>query len=183
MVVIASFYFALCNGLCYPVTMAHIELHGKYGEGKVALVDDELLEWLSRYNWTCTYHGYARATVDRKNTAMHRLVVGLDKIPRGKHVDHINRIRLDNRRENLRIVSPEQNTLNSRGPFNPGYTPTEEDKKRWEEKAARTRALRRKRRMPKPEPRVEPVPPEYIPWLGINDVPTPGIKPRFQPPG
>lgn len=40
---------------------------------------------------------------------MHRLVAGT---PKGMDTDHINRIKLDNRRANLRVVTHHINTLN-----------------------------------------------------------------------
>jgi hypothetical protein len=45
------------------------------------------------------------------NVKMHRLIMNP---PEGMHVDHINGDGLDNRRENLRIVTPQQNCANSR---------------------------------------------------------------------
>lgn len=42
---------------------------------------------------------------------MHRLIMNA---PEGMHVDHINGDGLDNRRENLRIVTPQLNQANSR---------------------------------------------------------------------
>ncbi len=41
---------------------------------------------------------------------MHRLIMNP---PKGMEVDHINGNRLDNRRENLRIVTSQQNKMNS----------------------------------------------------------------------
>ncbi len=44
---------------------------------------------------------------------MHRVILGLEKGD-GFIVDHINRNTLDNRRGNLRIVTPSQNRMNSK---------------------------------------------------------------------
>lgn len=53
---------------------------------------------------------------DRVTVMVHRmayvLVTGED-IPVGKYIDHINRVRSDNRWENLRLCSHQQNLLNS----------------------------------------------------------------------
>ena len=47
----------------------------------------------------------------RKTYKMHRLILNAED---GMHVDHINGDGLDNRRENLRLVTPQQNQANSR---------------------------------------------------------------------
>ena len=81
--------------------------------GEVSLVDDEDFEWLSKYHWHISV-GYAATTMviekgKYKKKLMHRLIM---KEPEGKEIDHINRNRLDNRKENLRIVNSKQNSWN-----------------------------------------------------------------------
>ena len=58
-------------------------------------------------------NGYARVKIGRRYAMAHRLVVALviGKWPDG-HVDHKNGDKLDNRIENLRIVTPGQNSQN-----------------------------------------------------------------------
>lgn len=60
--------------------------------------------------WLGCTGGYASTRIDGKNELIHRLVVGAKK---GQIVDHINRNKLDNRKENLRIVTRQQNIVNS----------------------------------------------------------------------
>lgn len=87
-------------------------------QGKFAKVDDEDYEWIIKRSWSLLKNGYARAGthkyVDGKRTAihmyMHREIM---KAPAGKQVDHINGDRLDNRKENLRIVESKQNNYNA----------------------------------------------------------------------
>jgi hypothetical protein len=85
-------------------------------QGKVALVDDEDYEWLSKYKWYYHHQGYASTYYkvgfyDYKNPLMHRLILGvLDNLQ--VQVDHINGNKLDNRRENIRIVDQATNSKN-----------------------------------------------------------------------
>lgn len=76
-------------------------------QGYVTLVDDADYEWLSRWKWH--YHGGYAERGD--GVLMHREITDC---PAGKEVDHINHDPLDNRRENLRVVTRWQNMLNRR---------------------------------------------------------------------
>ena len=102
--------------LVYIGTMSkEIEL----SRGQVALVDDADYEVLSGVRWYAsrgrfnkTYYACRRGMVyqgRRLHVMMHRLIVGA---PTGMVVDHINHDGLDNRRENLRVVTQRQNLLN-----------------------------------------------------------------------
>lgn len=90
-----------------------IELTGKYGIDKVMLVSEEDYEWVSQYKWYVTKNGYATTFQDGKIQTLHRLICNT---PKGMVTDHINNNRLDNRRENLRIVTHKQNSHNSQKP-------------------------------------------------------------------
>jgi len=91
-------------------------------QGKVALVDDEDYEELSKMSWHAWYNKnnnsfYTHHSVyngSGKNPSvirMHRHILGIkdNKV----HVDHINGNTLDNRRCNLRPVNRSQNTTNA----------------------------------------------------------------------
>lgn len=86
-------------------------------QGKFALVDDEDFEELSKYRWYLSRSGYANRHpkmingVRRGKISMHRQV--MDMVPSGKMPDHINGNRIDNRKSNLRLATPSQNTINS----------------------------------------------------------------------
>lgn len=82
--------------------------------GLHAIVDAEDYEWLSKYKWSvqpaaCGETWYAKRTYRGHLVLMHRLIM---KPPKGMFVDHINGNGLDNRRCNLRICTPMQNSCN-----------------------------------------------------------------------
>lgn len=52
---------------------------------------------------------YATIRLNSKNKRVHRLIVGAKE---GQQIDHINRNKLDNRKENLRVATQQQNLAN-----------------------------------------------------------------------
>lgn len=86
-------------------------------KGEVILVDDSDYEWLSGYSWHLSEKGYAvcgiydSVTQKTKKVRMNRMIMNF---PTGKLVDHENRNKLDNQRNNLRIVNRKQNSFNSK---------------------------------------------------------------------
>jgi hypothetical protein len=92
--------------------VAEIALSG----GGVALVDNADHAYLTQFRWRRDNEGYAVRTAYhqgvRYTVRMHRVVV---QAPATKVVDHVNGHRLDNRRGNLRLVTPAQNVQNLRG--------------------------------------------------------------------
>ena len=82
--------------------------------GLHAIVDAEDYEWLNQYKWSVQPSAnaktfYAKRTYCGRLVLMHREIM---KPPRGMFVDHINGNGLDNRRCNLRICTPMQNSCN-----------------------------------------------------------------------
>jgi hypothetical protein len=63
-----------------------------------------------------TTEGYATYQDGRKTRLLHRELKGGDALS-GLYVDHQNRDRLDNRRDNLRVVTGTENNLNRGGVF------------------------------------------------------------------
>ena len=83
-------------------------------QDKVALVDDEDYDKLIVRKWIAQQHTKTWYVVASGNPwlSMHRLIMDC---PSDKQVDHINHDGLDNRKENLRIVTNSVNQHNRRG--------------------------------------------------------------------
>lgn len=84
--------------------MKYIQLNSKV----FATIDDELAETLRSDGYA---QGYIPKSGNYKQILMHHLVIG--KPDEGYVTDHINRNRLDNRKENLRFVTRSENNYNS----------------------------------------------------------------------
>jgi hypothetical protein len=81
-------------------------------QGKVALVDDDDFELVSKYRWHINSGRYAIGRVGGpKKIMMHRLIMNA---PIECDVDHINGNGFDNRRANLRFCTHAQNMDNCR---------------------------------------------------------------------
>ncbi len=115
-------------------------------QGKFALVDDDMFDYLSQWKWHAqrkiSGDYYAVRGVWGKKTngkssvskiLMHRVIMNVYE--RTQYIDHKNHITLDNRKENLRIVTPSENNKNRRSAKNSTSrflgVSFRNDKKRW----------------------------------------------------
>jgi len=96
--------------------MKEISLSGLHGKGLKTIVDDSDFAWLSKRLWYFDpTSGYAKQHCRRSSgkasvLKLHNLLLP----PRqGMCADHINRNKLDNRRENLRYVTKGENNRNT----------------------------------------------------------------------
>jgi hypothetical protein len=84
----------------------------KLSQNKVALIDEDMFEYLSQWKWYCN-RGYAVRHVYRDGKRillmMHRVVA---QVPEDMETDHINLNKLDNQRHNLRSCNSAQNQAN-----------------------------------------------------------------------
>jgi len=86
-----------------------------------AMVDDFDFEFLSKFDWS-NMGGYAARLEKGVRIWMHRVIMNLPPFPKrrrdAQYVDHINFDKLDNRKKNLRVCSPQQNACHRRNPNN-----------------------------------------------------------------
>jgi len=78
-------------------------------KGEEIMVDRSSLPVLTRHSWCISKTGYAVANISKRVTKMHRLLMDC---PDNLVVDHINGNPLDNRRANLRVCTPKNNSRN-----------------------------------------------------------------------
>lgn len=90
-------------------------------KGFVTIVSKEDHKKVMKYSWRVSHSGgrgrklgrpYARGSVKGKDTYLHRFITPPQE--EGHHIDHINHCTLDNRRENLRSVTPRENMKHKR---------------------------------------------------------------------
>lgn len=78
------------------------------------LVDNNLADDVGTKNWCMDGHGYMVANFQGKMVRLHDYVLeksGIKK-PKGYYVDHINQDKLDDRINNLRLVTPTESSKN-----------------------------------------------------------------------
>lgn len=78
-------------------------------KGLKTLVSTADVKLLLQYKWYISQGYIRRKTKENKSIFIHRLVMNA---PKNMVVDHINGNTLDNRRENLRVVTSSQNSMN-----------------------------------------------------------------------
>ena len=87
-----------------------VYLGGVLGAGKFAKVSLEDYPLISQYSWHLNKAGYAVTKIKGRHKAMHRMVLGTSNPY--VFVDHIDKDRLNNTRNNLRELTPKENANN-----------------------------------------------------------------------
>ncbi len=87
--------------------MKKIILSGQRGVGRFTFVDDDIFELYGALKWHIDKDGYATRIVKSKRQSLHRLILGASN-----NIDHKNGNRLDNRRQNLREATHQENMRN-----------------------------------------------------------------------
>ena len=78
-------------------------------KGQHITVDPVDIMTVAKHSWHITSRGYVATRIDGKMVYMHRLQMNP---PSGLQVDHLDRNKLNNCRDNLRIVTNQQNQFN-----------------------------------------------------------------------
>ncbi len=96
----------------------------KLTKGMIAIVDDEIYDYLSQWKWCSTSYGYAgrgvskgsrsKGTLKIKGLLMHRVIWEYfnGKIPDGFNIDHKDQNKLNNTLDNIRLATRSQNGIN-----------------------------------------------------------------------
>jgi HNH endonuclease len=88
-------------------------------KGYVAIVDDDDFERVNMHSWCASNASKnnnvprAEARINKKLVRMHRFILSA---PKGSYVDHVNHNTLDNRKENLRLCTNQENCRNAQKP-------------------------------------------------------------------
>ena len=115
----------------YEISNDIVRVYVDNDKEKIMLCDLEDWEALKKYYWREDVNGYAIAINNYETIRFHRCVLGLSN-PKIQ-VDHINGIKLDNRKINLRQCSNQENSFNKYENLNnsSGYKGVYLDKDRY----------------------------------------------------
>lgn len=95
-----------------------MEIPLKNNKGEIvdyAIVSEEDFEHLDKFKWCKNNDGYVVGKINRKSYRIHRyimiIILGIE-LTHKQLVDHINNNKLDNTRDNLRVVTNSENSRN-----------------------------------------------------------------------
>ena len=109
------------------MSVVEIPLCGRYGQGKVARVDDRFADAVRVHKWyLCNGSTYAKITGE--TVYLSRYILALADVPVPGRIDHLNRDKLDCRLENLR---PARHAVGSPGPILNPYPQGDDDRRHY----------------------------------------------------
>src|SRR5262245_55598214 len=83
------------------VGAVEIALCGRYGQGKIALVDERFADAVRAHKWYLA-NGSSYAKISGETIYLSRYILALATVPIPSRIDHVNQDRLDCRLENLK---------------------------------------------------------------------------------
>ncbi len=97
-----------------------VQLLGNFGQNKSFKIDKKDYPLIMDYKWFLNNQGYPYTFKNESNNqqfgkrglTLHKLLFSNTYIEKGYVIDHINRNKLDNRRENLRVITQRENSYN-----------------------------------------------------------------------
>lgn len=100
-------------------------------EPATILFDTEDFDKISKHCWRLNETGYVITSIKGHKVRIHNLILNRDTSNPNIVCDHVNRNKLDNRKENLRIVTQKENNLNKnpKQNYGKGYT---KRKNKWQ---------------------------------------------------
>lgn len=108
--------------------------HVPLQNGEEAICNSEFIAEINKHSWYLNNDGYAKSRINKSLIPLHRFIFLLKylKIDDGLMVDHISRRKMDNRLENLRLATNEENARNTtRGKNFCGYRGVKKDKNKY----------------------------------------------------
>lgn len=81
-------------------------------DGQECYIDIDDYEKVKKYHWYINPGGYVCSNINKKTVFIHRYILNFNGDFTKQQTDHINRDKLDNRKDNLRIVSVSENAHN-----------------------------------------------------------------------
>lgn len=94
----------------YIILDDYVKIELYTAKGKIrgyAIIDISDIALCKQYKWYFKKNGYVLTTINNKKVYMQNVILNTNEM-----VDHRNRKRNDNRRDNLRIVVSQQNSMN-----------------------------------------------------------------------
>ena len=119
------------NKYSFDKKYAYIHLDDR---NDVAVIDIDDYERVKNHRWSRCGGYFLTGFISNwkyKTVSLHRFIIGEENIPEGMQVDHINRNKLDNRKCNLRVVTRQQNALNTDAKFLYGVAGISKINEKW----------------------------------------------------